>query len=83
MTEAEQISAENSKKLDEVLMILKGQGESSPGLMAVVHAHSIELYGTQGKLGLTQKMAVVWRSGVWVLCSLSAIGGFLLKTLIH
>jgi hypothetical protein len=83
MTEAEQISAENSKKLDEVLMMLKGQGDDSPGLIAKVHAHSVELYGSQGRLGLTQKMAVVWRSGIWVLCSLSGIGGYLLRTLIH
>jgi hypothetical protein len=83
MTEAEQISAENSKKLDEVLLILKGQGEAAPGLMAIVHAHSVALYGVNGKLGLSQKVETMWRFSVWVLAAASATGGYLLKAWVH
>ena len=33
------------------------------------------LQGTQGQLGLLQKVEVMWRAHVWLLCAASAAGG--------
>lgn len=36
------------------------------------------LLGDGGKFGIAQKVQVVWRAWVWLLCTLSAIAGYAL-----
>jgi hypothetical protein len=79
---SELASIENSKKLDRILMILEGQPDQ-PGLIATVQKHHQILHGNGSGFGLVQKVSVMWRIHVWVLCTCSALGGYWLKTLIH
>lgn len=69
---------ENSRKLDEVLLLLKGE-ENAPGVLGKIASHEATLYGLHGNNGLVGKVNVMWRAHVWLLCSLSAIAGYLLK----
>lgn len=39
--------------------------------------HDKELYGDGTNLGLSQKVSVLWRMHVWLLCTLSALAGSL------
>ena len=40
------------------------------------------LMGTDGRLGIVGKVAVMWNSYVWILCTASAFAGFFAKWLI-
>ena len=71
----------NSGKLDRILAILEGDGPSRPGLMAQVKEHETILKGDNGSFGLMQRVSVMWRAHVWILCTLSGLLGFMLKTL--
>jgi len=85
--DSERASVENGKKLDEVILLLKGQGEDAPGLLHKVAQHGRALYGTNGHDGLISRVAIMWRFHVWLLVTISAgIGGvlgFILKTLVE
>ena len=69
---------ENSKKLDRLLALIEGE-ENAPGLLGRVAAHDKTLYGIDGSNGVVNKVNVMWRAHVWLLCSMSGIAGFLLK----
>ena len=81
MTE-ENISAENAKKLDRILLLLEGEPEV-PGLLANVNSLKETVFGRRGELGLVGKTTIMWRAHVWVLCSLSAMAGYLLRHYVH
>lgn len=75
--DALQISLENSRKLDSILQLIGGlQGQ--PGLIDEHRKIMRDLYGN-GKWGIVQKMGIVWRIYVWVLCTMSAAIGFLAR----
>jgi len=40
-----------------------------------VKDHDIALYGKEGELGMTHKVAVIWRVHVWLLCLVSGMVG--------
>lgn len=44
-------------------------------ITANVDQHDKTLYGLNGDFGLSQKVNVMWRAHVWVLCTLSAGAG--------
>lgn len=73
------ISERNHEMLRRVLQILEGE-KDQPGLMARVNEHDIILRGRNGEDGLIQKVSLLWRSWVWVLCVISSIVGIALKT---
>ena len=79
----EETSIENGKKLDRIMIFLEGAGEDAPGLLHNVAKHSSALYGSNGQDGLISRVAIMWRVHVWVLCSVSAGFGFMLKTVIE
>lgn len=74
-------SAENSKKLDELIMLIKGENDA-PGVLRRVTVHEEILFGKEGQPGLVTKVTVMWRAHVFLLCGLSSIAGFLFKTLL-
>lgn len=41
------------------------------------------LQGQEGNLGLSQKVAVMWRAHVWVFCTLSAAAGAIFLAVIQ
>lgn len=45
------------------------------GVEAVVSRHDKELYGDGASLGISQKVNVLWRLHVWLLCLLSGLAG--------
>lgn len=45
------------------------------GIETVVNRHEKELYGDGANLGVSQKVAVLWRIHTWLLCTLSALAG--------
>lgn len=79
----EEISIENGKKLDRIMLFLEGAGEDAPGLLHNVAKHGHALYGDNGHDGLISRVAIMWRIHVWVLCSVSAGFGFMLKSIIE
>lgn len=73
--EASAASAENSKKLDRMIILLEGAGADTPGLVQIVSSHSEALFGVRGRNGIIQRVDVMWRVHVWILCSVSAGAG--------
>ena len=67
---------ETIKKLDRVLMLLEGAGEDAPGLLHKVNTHSELLLGKDGSRGVVQKVDLMWRAHIWILCTLSGGLGF-------
>ena len=59
-------------------MLLDGDGPNTPGLTARVNEYWKILNGN-GNLGLIQKVSIMWRAHVWVMCTLSGIIGYLVK----
>lgn len=70
---------ETNKKLDRVLMLLEGAGEDAPGLLHKVNTHAELLLGKDGSRGVVQKVDLMWRAHIWILCTLSGGLGFLLQ----
>lgn len=81
MNESDSISHQNNELLQRIAQILEGS-KDAPGLVARVAEHDVILNGRSGTLGLLQKVAVMWRAHVWVIASLSAIIGWVAKTLL-
>jgi hypothetical protein len=70
----------NSKKLDHIIHILEGS-KDAPGLLSRVERISRDLYGN-GSMGMIQKITIMWRAHVWILCSLSGVLGSFLTAMI-
>ena len=73
------ISVENSSKLDRVIQLLEGDGPDAPGLKSKVATHDSILMGERGNNGLVQRVNIMWKVHIWLLCTLSGIVGFILK----
>jgi hypothetical protein len=78
MDHSQQISESNSKKLDRIINLLDGDGPDSPGMIKAVSSHAHILHGN-GNFGVVQKVNIMWRLHVWVLCTLSGLGGYLIR----
>lgn len=76
------ISEENSKKLDLVITLLRGE-PGAPGLLARQSLDEETLYGTKGNIGLVNKVNIMWRIHVWVLCTMSALAGYSLNNIVQ
>ena len=79
----DEISLENSRKLDRIVQLLEGEGDSSPGLLARVSSLEVLMFGKDHSSGLIHKVSVMWRFYVWLLCTLSATVGFLMRELVR
>ncbi len=84
--QAETISIENGRKLDELtiaqremIMLLKGSGEDVPGVLSNVAKHANTLYGPEG---VVIRVAILWRVQGWLLGAVCTGLGFVIKTLI-
>ena len=71
----------NSKKLDHIVHLLEGS-KDAPGLLYKVEQIRQELYGN-GSMGLVQKVSIMWRAHVWILCSLSAVIGSVITAIVR
>ena len=71
--------ADTDQKLDRVLMLLEGAGQDAPGLLHKVNTHADILLGKDGSRGMVQKVDLMWRAHIWLLCTLSGGLGFLCK----
>ncbi len=78
-SESGEASVNNSKKLDRIMFLLEGSGEDTPGIVQTVSQLKEAMFGIQGRNGLTQKVDIMWRIYIWVLCSMSGVFGFALK----
>ena len=78
----EQISAENSRKLDHIVWLLDGDGDN-PGVLHRLGEIAETLYGKQGAGGIVSKVNVMWRIHTWLLCTLSGGLGVLGTLLIQ
>ncbi len=76
--ENKSVSANNSRKLDEIIMLVKGE-EDAPGVLKRLTEIEDLLRGKGGHGGLIMKVNSMWRAHVWLLCTLSAAVGFLLR----
>lgn len=71
-------------KVQRILVIIEGTGEDAPGLMARLSLVERVLFGKERQdEGLVYKVGVLWRVQVWVLCTLSAAAGFVLRELVR
>jgi len=53
--------------------------EKHENLTERVKDHHSTLYGENGNFGVSQKVVIMWRIHVWLLCSVSAAVGYLIK----
>ena len=52
---------------------MDGFTEKHNALSDKVADHHLMLYGKDGNFGVSQKVAVMWRAHVWILCTLTGI----------
>lgn len=71
------------KSVGRVIHILEGEGESAPGLMARLLIVERALWGKNNQDGIVQKVGILWRMHVWVLCTLSGLAGFALREIVR
>ena len=69
------------KKVDRVIYLLEGDGDSSPGLANRIHKMEKTVYGN-GEMGLQTRMTIMWRAWVWFLCTMSAGIGFVANEIV-
>jgi len=72
-------SDDNSKKLDQILMLLRGE-DGAPGLIQRQAAIEELLQPRDGSNGLVSKVNMMWRAHIWILCTLSGAIGYAAKT---
>ena len=71
-------------KVNKCLVVLEGSGEDAPGLMARLSLLERVLFGKERQdEGIVYKVGVLWRINVWVMCTMSAAAGFLLRELVR
>lgn len=71
-------------KVERILVMIEGTGEDAPGLMARLSLVERILFGKEHQdEGMVYRVSVLWRLHVWVLCTLSAAGGFVLREIIR
>ncbi len=91
MHHSESPSEANSKKLDtlssqvhEILVYIKGTDDGSlPGLNRYVIEIREVLFGVKGRNGVIQRVDIMWRIYIWLLCSLSGAFGYWLKSFVE
>lgn len=71
------------KSVGRIIHILEGEGDSAPGLMARLSILERVLWGKNNQDGIVQKVNILWRMHVWVLCTLSGLAGFALREIVR
>jgi len=72
------------QQIDELQVAVFGRDDQQElGLKRRVNTVEKELAGSGSELGLKQKVNVMWRLHVWILCSFSGIAGSLLTLMIQ
>lgn len=69
------------RKLDRLLQLIEGEPDA-PGILGRLALHEEVLFGKRGNNGLVNKVNILWRGHVWVLCTLSGGVGYLLREFI-
>lgn len=82
-----QISLDNSSKLtllqkssDRIIALIEGE-DDAPGILAKLALHDEVLFGRKGS-GMVNRVDLMWRIHVWLLCALSGAAGYLFKDLV-
>jgi hypothetical protein len=78
----EMTSIDNSRKLDRIIQLIEGE-EGAPGILGRLARHDEILYGRDGSSGMVNKVNLMWRAHVYVLCTLSGVVGYFVKSLFH
>lgn len=76
------LSADNNAMLRRIVQLIEGDGENAPGILARLSLIEKVLFGRDADGGMVQRVQFMWRTWIWVLCSLSAAMGFLLRELV-
>lgn len=71
-------SQSNAIKLDRIIQLIEGETDA-PGILARIALIEAVLFGRHGKDGIVTKVNFMWKAHVWVLCSVSALLGFLFR----
>lgn len=71
------ISQANSTKLDRLIQLIE---EPGTGIISRLSLVEIQQNGDESGFGLKTKVDIMWRIHVWLLCSGSALLGWLLKS---
>ena len=66
---------------DRIIYLLEGEADV-PGLVRRVAVLEELLLGSHGKDGMIHQVRAMWNIRVWVMCALSAAGGFIVKELV-
>lgn len=70
----------NDTKLDRVILLLEG-GKDAPGVVGRLARTEEILFGDTRFMGVLTKVNIMWRLHIWLLCTMSALAGYALKTL--
>ncbi len=76
----EAISTDNGRKLDRLIQLLEGE-PGAPGVVSRLATLEHTVNGDNNTMGIATKVTVMWRIHIWVLCTLSGVAGYFLKTL--
>jgi hypothetical protein len=73
------------QKLDRLIQLLEGDGESAPGVVARLGSLEMLMYGDKNErnLGIKTKVTIMWRVHIWLLCTGSALAGFAIRSMFH
>lgn len=77
------LSADNNVMLRRIVQLIEGDGDNAPGILARLSLVEKVLFGKDADGGMVQRVQFMWRTWVWVLCTLSAFGGFMLRELVR
>ncbi len=77
----ESVSRSNAQKLDRLIQLIEGE-EDAPGVLARISLIEAVIFGKHGKEGLATKVNFMWKIYVWIMCTLSAGIGFLLREIL-
>ncbi len=75
--ESERVSFENGRKLDEVILLLKGTVDS-PGVLSKLQSHERALHGESG---VVTRVAIMWRVHGLIILGFGTFFGYLLKSM--
>lgn len=69
-------------RIGRILQLLEGDGADAPGLLARLALIERIMFGKEQQDGLVYKVGVLWRMSTWVLCTMSAAAGFMLREVV-
>jgi hypothetical protein len=76
-------SEANSRKLDRLLLLMEGDGQSLIGFGERLTLVEHTLFGKDGQKGLVQEHTIMWRAHVWLFGLFCTLSGSLLTLIIQ